>query len=338
MLLLVVPLAEGLSLRHGALDLDEGLEGPSASQEMEMTFQRNLWAGFDVIDDVAFMEQSAQLDAELEAESSKASETSSAAKKKRGVQILGLQDTGTNLLYSMLRQNFVGQLTYYTGAGKSWSDRGIWKHANVWAKFSNEPEKFKPIQDGNVVAIAMVREPLSWLQSIQKAPYELKKCTWGDDWLSRPCEHPLPAGYPDIEPEDAPEGVQALRRVVPPQQYSSLGEVWNQWTVNYENLTAAGFADGIVISYEDLVLHPKKVMRRIASRLGFEELQNIAIKETAAKTHGSSLCRQEAIGKIFTRTYLPLFKNGQRWAACTALSKDVMHKYGYRDCDCCRAV
>merc|ERR1719321_2118887 len=42
------------------------------------------------------------------------------------------------------------------------------------------------IERNGLPALVMVREPLSWLQSMKKAPYDLRACLARVDWLTAP--------------------------------------------------------------------------------------------------------------------------------------------------------
>lgn len=245
---------------------------------------------------------------------------------ERNVHIFGLQDTGTNLLMSMLLKNFDQRLRFFDWAyapnatGKY--GHGLWKHVNLNAKFQAEPHEFDTLKQNKVVPIMMVREPLSWLQSIRKAPYELQWCVFGsewpkNDWLTRACTHPYPAGFHSSCPETA---------------YSSLEEIWNQWTEAYEQV-AEHMEEGIIIRYEDLVANPELELTRLAKRLGISPPAEFEIMATSAKTHGESIGRNEALDKIQSKTYLDEFFVFQRAQACERLSNKRMRNHDYHDCD-----
>merc|ERR1719486_1857481 len=89
-------------------------------------------------------------------------------------------NTGTNLLCELVRSNFAGtHCVEY-----------VWKHLRPSLIASASPPKdwwtrkeygdTIPKDFGKkVLGLAMVRNPLSWLTSVQKAPYELVNCVGG---------------------------------------------------------------------------------------------------------------------------------------------------------------
>ena len=96
----------------------------------------------------------------------------------------------------------------------------------------------------------MVRDPLSWLQSLKKAPYDLKRCTKKEDWLTAPCA--TPKTFTDWIAHPDP-----LASIPPPKflyvpfpgrpALPNLESFWNEWTRDYTHMADFGFADSLVI-------------------------------------------------------------------------------------------
>lgn len=244
------------------------------------------------------------------------------ARSRVKVHVFGLQDSGTNLLFSMLLLNFAGQITlfdvaYSPNATGPQFRHGIWKHSNIAMKAKREPQVMQSLIKEGVVPLIMVRDPLSWLQSIKKAPYELKRCVnKGDEWLRATCRHPFPGGYASL----------------PAAEYSSLPEVWNNWTQAYAISEDLGFARPVVTRYEDLVSEPVKTMASIASQLGLRAPANWKVIQASAKNHGASHGRAEALEKIQKKTYLELYEDRDHRRACHRLERDLLQKLSYLDC------
>lgn len=247
----------------------------------------------------------------------------------RYVQIMGLQDTGTNLLHSMLWANFP-QIVFFCET-KSKGPRvrdGLWKHANLRLTQKAMSKEVKDsLRHHKVSLLAMVRQPLSWLQSIHKAPYELWNCTLGKEWLSRQCLHPVPAGYSSIDRELMDDTFRRFPNIV---------SIWKYWVQAYMNLGEAGdlFAGGsMVIRYEDLVLDPQGTMRKVADLIGVKLPGEIQYPLEPAKNHGRAVGYSEAVEKIRKKTYLLNYSKAEIFEACDLLKDSAAEAFAYHDCD-----
>jgi len=240
---------------------------------------------------------------------------------RRAVHIFGLQNTGTNLLYQMLALNLRlseldeqnPQIDFY--AARSRVFHGIWKHANLAVLLDRFPDCPHSLSDRGVVPLVMVRNPMSWMQSVRKAPYNLKYCTSGNDWLVRECFHPGPIGKP------------------PGLRFQNLQSVWVEWMQAYNNMTAYGFRKPIIIRYEDLVQHPNRVMAELARELNVTIPEHIIRMEAPSKLHGDAVGHSDALQKILKKTYLDLYSGSEKESACASLDKELMNRHGYHDCD-----
>jgi len=243
-------------------------------------------------------------------------------KPRAAVQVLGLQDTGTNLLSQLLYQNFGNQVVHFDSTA-SLQRKGVWKHANVAWVDSKVPQAFDNMKNHEVVPLVMVRNPLSWLQSIKKAPYELTTCVKGDDWLEKPCTHKFPAGYVKKEFGDVGQVT-----------FLHLSGVWGRWTQSYKPVLVDHFHKVIIVTYEELVLHTERAVRTIAKALKLEVPDEIDIVEAPAKTHGEAVGHIEAMNKIVDKGYLEDYTQEQLELVCTQLRffSDVMEEFAYGDC------
>lgn len=251
------------------------------------------------------------------------------------VQIMGLFDTGTNLLRSLIEANFPGQVNaydMYQPHALYWlpqvvnEDRcydgmmvcSFWKHANLDVIKARSPKRLQQMHDENVVGIAMIRSPLAWLQGVRSAPYDFAHGTNDvskDDWLTRGFENsPQWFGGPPVE------------------RWSSLSSIWSNNTQNYERLEEYGFRRHLVVRYEDLVMDTEGEMRKIASVLGLPAPRVVRQVEGSAKA-GVSHGRDEAIEAIKKKSYQTMFNDVERLDACQRLDADTMRRHGYDDCD-----
>lgn len=185
------------------------------------------------------------------------------------------------------------------------------------------PQAFDNLKNHTVVPVVMVRNPLSWLRSIKKAPYELAKCVDGDDWLEKPCAHNFPAGY-----------VKESFGMKLKAQFQHLTGLWARWTESYEPILRKHFGKVLIVRYEDLVQHTEHVVRRIGNTLQLTLPDQIDIIETPAKSHGAALGHEAAMERIHNKEYMEEFTDDELSLVCDQLKffADVMIKYGYSDC------
>eukprot|EP00927_Polykrikos_kofoidii_P087026 TRINITY_DN9933_c0_g1_i3.p1 TRINITY_DN9933_c0_g1~~TRINITY_DN9933_c0_g1_i3.p1 ORF type:complete len:562 (+),score=100.29 TRINITY_DN9933_c0_g1_i3:111-1796(+) len=254
---------------------------------------------------------------------------------QRPLQVLGLQNTGTNLLKALLFQDLgmsrapsatelppptpaAGHVYQYARRHNQSTDSivGVWKHANLAVVEARHPMRLQHFATFDFVGVAMVRDPLSWLRSMKKAPYELKGCVSGDDWLVRPCYHITPDG----------DGLNG-------ETFSSLEDIWNQWVTSYERLEHFGFSHHLVIRYEDLVFSMLRSVQDVARLVGTHVPAELRfVPEDAQKDHGSATTLNGAKEKMRTKSYLAEFTQEELRQACSRLDKDLMARHGYGGC------
>jgi hypothetical protein len=244
--------------------------------------------------------------------------------------IAGQYDTGTNLLKKLLRLNFpeisaahVPQQYEDREPTQEWIHQlqardYFWKHT----KPSNiKPDVAERYSKDGVVVLVMVRDPLSWLQSMKKEAYDLNDCARRPTWLTAPCTT-RPFFWE-----------QGLRVPQPAKEFSSLMEIWNEWTRDYEHMHDFGFANAVVIRYEDLVLNTEEELNKVARALALPEKHSISQVVQAAKNHGHSLNRDGAVDKLKGRSYLKQYTDEERREVCDRLDKKLLSDYDYTDCD-----
>lgn len=239
-----------------------------------------------------------------------------------GVEVMGIQDTGTNLLAALLYANFGGQIVHFDSTANA-EKKGVWKHAHMGWIDGNVPRAFDNLRAHKVVPLVMVRNPLSWLQAIKEAPYELAACVAGGDWLQKPCIHQYPAGY--VQGEYGYYGRAVLENV--------LG-VWGRWTQSYNASLSKYFDKVIFLKYEDLVLDTEKTLRKIAAELGVMLPEKVDIIEGALENRGAAIGHAAAVQKILNKEHLLEFSDKELRIACNELQSfaEIVDKLGYRDC------
>jgi len=94
-----------------------------------------------------------------------------------------------------------------------------------------------------------------------------------------------------------------------------------------------GFADAVVIRYEDLVLHTEEELNRVARALSLPEQNSISQLAEPAKNHGRSLNRDAAVQKLQAKSYLKFYTANERQDVCARLDKKLLSDKDYTDCE-----
>eukprot|EP00928_Gymnodinium_smaydae_P010408 TRINITY_DN1391_c0_g1_i1.p1 TRINITY_DN1391_c0_g1~~TRINITY_DN1391_c0_g1_i1.p1 ORF type:complete len:359 (-),score=18.24 TRINITY_DN1391_c0_g1_i1:102-1124(-) len=289
----------------------------SASTDFDGASYISLWDGGD----------------DLQAEASKTRQiprVQSKGRYDRVAQAIGLFNTGTNLLEQLLELNFP----------EFGRDTKIWKHSNL--KYNQEfKDSSKTVNDVhsnyNYSAIALIRNPFSWLVSMLKAPYDLQFCLGQDfkpkfkarkDWLTHECFMPCPTTAPRTYLRYSNE--ERLHcGDMHAKTLSSIVEVWNEWNRAYTAATRYGFDRILVIRYEDLVSYPTGTLAQIAKYLDVPMPAAPKIPEEPAKTHGNAVDRDAALNKIRNREYMESFGTKDVSWACQQFDKSLLERYNY---------
>uniref|UniRef100_A0A7S0J1U5 Sulfotransferase domain-containing protein n=1 Tax=Calcidiscus leptoporus TaxID=127549 RepID=A0A7S0J1U5_9EUKA len=211
------------------------------------------------------------------------------------VGIAGLFNTGTNLAYSLLRENCVGA----RGSGSTgtiywqvaWGKHNplAWRgsHLERWAlqQMPGVNSSVDPLW-ARQVAVVLVKDPLTWMRSMCSAPYAASFIG-----MRRPaCPSPVIRTSTSVSfAQDIP-GRQHERVT-----YASLIHFWSQW---YGAYTSTSFPV-LMLRYEDLLFNSEATVARVCECLGgvarrgadFQQLQD------AAKSHGLRSDRFTALSR-----------------------------------------
>lgn len=237
----------------------------------------------------------------------------------RPVQILGLQDSGTTFLKQLLERNFLQELNI-SCAHADWFGRGFYKHGNVEMLVRLEPWRRRYLEDYDFVGVAIIRNPISWLRSVKKAPYKLAACVEGHDWITRACHHPCPVGH-----------TGHLSHIE--ADFRNLGTVWSNWTHTYQKLHQFGFKDSIIIRYEDLVQNTQLTLDRIGEVIGSKTKKRLHEVYEPSKPGGRPVDYDEALKKIQQREYLAEYTASELRQACNTVDVQLMQHYDF-SADC----
>ena len=226
------------------------------------------------------------------------------------LQILGMFDSGTNLLGALLKKNLGADVLNQMCPGSD--DEGY--HCHFW---KHTPPQDVPLHDLRLIAI--VRSPLAHLSGWIKAAYDLSPCISGINWLSdqtRICSLKAPPGY----------GTVYIDR-----QFNGPTGVWNAYVDGYHNLAEKG-ATIKIVEYENVVLNTEKVVRDIGTFLGVPvgDFQQIV---EPAKAHGAPVGRELAVQHIRDKTYKtwsPWSVAGNVKQVCQNLEGSAMQRHSFQ--------
>merc|ERR1712137_1404923 len=148
---------------------------------------------------------------------------------------------------------------------------------------------------GGVVGLAMVRNPLSWLDSFDRVAYDLRLCRRefaGSNWFKKPCT---------FRPETSSDSFLAGKT------YDNVEKIWNMWNTDYQSLASYGFSKNILIRYEDLVENTTEILSKIASIAGLEVpakiyQEDVNMSPTSGPDNGNG--RNAALSKLDHKSYL----------------------------------
>lgn len=270
------------------------------------------------------------------------------------MQLMGMYDSGTNLMLATLAGNFPlccqqARRPDISGLQVPAAPHGrclAWatpeKHVNPLkllgtiqgnkTKYWN-PELWDFRERHRIVVVAMVRDPLSQLQSWRKAPYGMERCAKRKRcpfsgatadcasktaWLTEPCQF--------FDGTDGPPGAGIIGGA-----FGSLPGIWNAYTWGYVRLQEeAGYKSVFLVRFEDLVTDPVGIIQRISVAMEMT-IEDAAIKvmEGVAKDHGEAKNRSTEMRSLESRTFMKAYSLPELKVACVRLNFSLAQKVGY---------
>jgi len=225
--------------------------------------------------------------------------------------LLGPFDSGTNLFDLSVRSNFP-QLAK--------RKKGAWKHstsgANAIATAFQQHIAPRPLT--SMVLVLMVRSPLSLISSWKKASYNLFPCVFGQYAdMNRPCEAKVNCMWEGRCRED--------NLTAPLNSFASTADIYNTYLGQYRQLQKdKRFKHVMLVTYEDMVLNPKAVMKKFAQAMDFVVDEALHVVDEPAKDHGDAVGRAEALTKLKSRPWLAEMGSAGLQAICPHLSKELI--------------
>lgn len=276
-----------------------------------------------------------------------------ATSKLSYMQLMGMYDSGTNLMLATLVSNFPlccqqAHRPDISGLQVPAKPHGrclAWgtpeKHVNplqlLGAIKGNKTKHWNPDlwdfrERHQIVLVAMVRDPLSQLQSWRKAPYGMERCAARKRcpfsatadcasktaWLTEPCQF--------FEGTNGPPGAGITGGA-----FRSLPGIWNAYTLGYVRLQEeSGYKSVFLVRFEDLVREPGRAIQRISVAMQMT-IEDTAIKvmEEIAKHHGKAKNRSTEMRSLESRAFVKDYSLPELKAACVRLNFSLAQKVGY---------
>lgn len=254
-----------------------------------------------------------------------------------GVQILGMYNSGTNLLRQLLTLNLgLQDCSGHDSEGESFlctskehlRAPGICKHSPPL-----DPRLLEFIGKSYHAVIAVVRAPLAQIAAWRKRPYAL-----GDTGNCMALNYTLAEadGMPCMLPffREPPFNARNPAYRVPEFHIAVQGvtRIWNYFRSGFEELRRLSPAAQVLfVEYEALVLDPAGVVRRLGKALGLEPPRMVLPVEVPSKNHGEPVSRAVARARILNRTHLREFMDEEVARVCHRLDKSLasQHRVAY---------
>jgi hypothetical protein len=243
------------------------------------------------------------------------------------LQIVGMFDSGTNLLRMLLAANLVWERpARCVDDGPEHTKGFFWKHTAP-RQLERELDALKR-KGQRVVLVAMVRSPLFHVVSLAKAPYALGSCVQ-DATATPESDSRTICSIPNFDPQIVARNPSEM------ENFSGVTGVWNSYVEEYDRLQDAGgdaYHRTIVVEYERLVLDPEPVVREVAAALGQSVRSAFKTIEAPAKAHGNPHGREKALQDLQQAAWLqkePVSRQDIRSSLCGRLNISTMRRHSY---------
>jgi len=195
---------------------------------------------------------------------------------RRYASVAGLFNTGTNLLSILLTQN----CEFKSLKGKDYNGR-MWqvpwgKHNPVGARGAHLAPMFKGkgVNFEDVLPVVIVKDPLTWINSMCKNRYAAQ---WNQKHVDCP-------NFLDDKGGQIPVTVRFGDKDWGSRVYSGLIGMWNDWYNEYHDTKEF---PRIIVRYEDVLFRPEEIVNDICTCAGGTMKPNFINQEATAKNHGT---------------------------------------------------
>lgn len=236
--------------------------------------------------------------------------------KKSCVLVVGMFDTGTNLMTALLHDHASETLGLdllserRMRKERTFPAQPFWKHTL--------PRDLERAQKGweYTTLIVMVRNPLAHVVALDKQAYDLNACKnhWKRNHYSPFCTRKCT--------------MRAKHTVVPAHTYA---DVWNAYMHDVVHvLPTMGFKNIVVVRYEDVVLHTSRELDRTL------HAQNLTVPHKAmkqscrpAKNHGKPHTHAQAKAILMKHGYTTHLSPREFAGVCHGLNRTLLRTFGY---------
>lgn len=241
----------------------------------------------------------------------------------------GMFNTGTNLLFQLLRDNCSIKEARRTRThfeprknGMRWQVPWGKHNPPTTHRFKNVAKAWgKDVIQENFMPVVLIKDPYSWMGSQCRHKYTT---FWGHD--DKHCPNLIRWRIPD---KDVPSEVR-VKFALNMKQYESLLDMWNQW---YREWNEQSFPH-ITTRFEDLLFHGEEVTKIACECVGGQFTDNFEYVEESAKKAQGVHKGANGLVKAMLQYGDPSkrligFTDRDRWYASKNVDTELMRKYGY---------
>lgn len=247
------------------------------------------------------------------------------------IKIYGMFNSGTNYAFDLFESNGfeVGQnntINCSLQGKRDCAEKYMgWKHGDP----NTFGHKFFPLNLTTTMPVIMIRNPLSWIDSMMHAPYNMKNCI---KMQFNPCEYEWGSqsclGYINLK-----------------CKYSNSILSWGEYYSRM--LSKITMTEGFYIRYEDLVLQPEKILTQLRIRANLKGVgcsgncisgkwnsvlheSRIWVRKKSKKNNSNETAKQKIVRKPYLKNIVPKVLK----TMCTDKNTVILMKKFYYIDDC----
>jgi hypothetical protein len=254
---------------------------------------------------------------------------------ERNLGAAGMFNTGTNLVTQLMKENCkIPERVAKYGIEASREAHGIrwqvsWgKHTPAHFKWDHATDHAKDIEKDTILPVVTIRDPYNWMASMCKNRYTVK---WPHS--TEQCPHLVSRKDPHIvQRPSEPVPVNVTYAEHRTEYHDSLAHLWNDWYNDYKNANYPR----LMVRFEDLIFHPKKMTKLICECAGGELQLPFTYIVNSAKQGPGHGKKSERTGMVLAwirygkkPQVMGGFHSADYHAATKFLDQDIMNTFGY---------
>ncbi|KAL9184102.1 hypothetical protein ACHAXT_002188 [Thalassiosira profunda] len=248
----------------------------------------------------------------------------------------GMFNTGTNLLFELLKKNCaIPEARYSTTHHEPRKNGMRWqvpwgkhnpptthRNKNIAKAWGRNPTDGKKIIQENFFPVVLIKDPYSWMGSQCRHKYTT---FWGHD--DKHCPNLIRWRIPD---KDVPSEVR-VKFALNMKLYESLLDMWNKWYEEWEDQTFPH----LTTRFEDLLFHGEEVTRTACECVGgvftddFEYVEDSAKPASFGIHKGANGLVKAMLQYGDPSKRLNGFTERDRIYASKTVDTELMNKFGY---------